>query len=212
MTHNGERQHYVLALLRKLFEHLPPGATLGLLYDIACQLKRSMLNWGFLSEIFPRMIFAVSVFHVYGHQWPCQIIYHPRKCLGFGLSDGEGCERFWSALRKLIPSLRVSGHYQRLFILDLHIKYLECSSQDQLGSWLARRWRKSVLSKSTALAAVKESHIPQDVLREQWRLQVLAQTRPAPRQSKNKASQAISTILALDESIKAEHAAVSRLQ
>lgn len=31
-------------------------------------------------------------------------------------------------------------------------------------------------------------------------------------QSKNKASQAISTILALDESIKAEHAAVSRLQ
>lgn len=109
MTHNGERQHYVLALLRKIFEHLPSHATLGLLYDIACQLKRSMINFGFLSNIFPRMIFAVSVFHAYGHQWPCQVIYHPRKCAGFGLSDGEGCERFWSALRKLIPCLRVSG-------------------------------------------------------------------------------------------------------
>lgn len=109
MTHKGERQHYVLALLREWFKHVPSNATLGLLYDIACQLKRSMLIWGFLSDVFPRMIFAVSIFHAYGHQWPCQVKYHPRKCDGFGLSDGEGCERFWSALRKLIPSLRVSG-------------------------------------------------------------------------------------------------------
>jgi hypothetical protein len=29
--------------------------------------------------------------------------------VGFGLSDGEGCERFWSAIKPLIPSLRVSG-------------------------------------------------------------------------------------------------------
>lgn len=109
MTHKGERQHYALALIKEFFKHIPPNATFGLLYDIACQLKRSMLIFGFLSDIFPRMIFAVSIFHAYGHQWPCQVKYHPRKCEGFGLSDGEGCERFWSALRKLIPSLRVSG-------------------------------------------------------------------------------------------------------
>ncbi|KZP21347.1 hypothetical protein FIBSPDRAFT_718402, partial [Athelia psychrophila] len=212
MTHNGERQHYVLALLKRLFKHLPHNATLGLLYDIACQLKRSMLNFGFLSTIFPRMIFAVSVFHAYGHQWPCQVIYHPRKCPGFGLSDGEGCERFWSALRKLIPCLRVSGYYQRLFILDLHITYLETSSRDQLGLWLARRWKKCILTKSKALEGVRQCGVSQDVLREQWRLQVAAQTRPAPRQSKQKASQAINTILALDDSIQAEEAAIARLQ
>jgi hypothetical protein len=51
----------------------------------------------------------LSIFHAYGHQWPCQLIYHPRKCIGFGLSDGEGCERFWSSIRRLIPNLRVSG-------------------------------------------------------------------------------------------------------
>jgi hypothetical protein len=109
MTHAGERQHYVLALLHRLFEHIPPDMTVGLLYDIACQLHRSSLKWGFLDKELHRIIFAISVFHAFGHQWPCQIIYHPRKCVGFGLTDGEGCERFWSALKKLIPGLRVSG-------------------------------------------------------------------------------------------------------
>jgi Kyakuja-Dileera-Zisupton transposase len=109
MTHAGERQHYVLALLRRLFENIPLEMTVGLLYDIACNLHRSWLKWGFFENELHRIIFAISVFHAFGHQWPCQIIYHPRKCVGFGLTDGEGCERFWSALKKLIPGLRVSG-------------------------------------------------------------------------------------------------------
>lgn len=54
-------------------------------------------------------MWAVSVFHAYGHQWACQLVFHPRKCDGFGLSDGEGCERFWSAIRRLISGLRVCG-------------------------------------------------------------------------------------------------------
>jgi Kyakuja-Dileera-Zisupton transposase len=109
MTAAGERQHYVLALLRRLFDNLPASFTIGLLYDIGCQLHRSCIKWDFLPEFIDRLTFAVSVFHAYGHQWACQLIYHPRKCCGFGFSDGEGCERFWSLIRKLIPSLRVSG-------------------------------------------------------------------------------------------------------
>lgn len=109
MTHAGERQHYALALLHRLLDNLPSNMTVGLLYDIACHLERSCLKWGFLEEDLDRIIFAISVFHAFGHQWPCQVIYHPRKCPGFGLTDGEGCERFWSAIKKLIPGLRVSG-------------------------------------------------------------------------------------------------------
>lgn len=109
MTHKGERQHYALALIKHFMEEIPNDMTLGLLYDIACQLQRSMFKFEFLSDLFPRLIFAVSVFHAYGHAWPCQVIYHPRKCKAFGLSDGEGCERFWSSIRKLIPTLRISG-------------------------------------------------------------------------------------------------------
>jgi Kyakuja-Dileera-Zisupton transposase len=43
MTSAGEKQHYVLCLLQKLFQHLPPKMRIGLLYDIGCQLHRSCL-------------------------------------------------------------------------------------------------------------------------------------------------------------------------
>ena len=42
MTSAGERQHYALSLLRELFRQLPNDWHIGLLYDIACQLHRSM--------------------------------------------------------------------------------------------------------------------------------------------------------------------------
>jgi hypothetical protein len=109
MTSAGEKQHYALALLNALFHHIPSNMRVGLLYDIACQLHRSCVKWGFLDEFLDRMTFGISVFHAYGHQWPCQVIYHPRKCSGFGLSDGEGCERFWNSIKLLIPSLRMAG-------------------------------------------------------------------------------------------------------
>lgn len=44
LTSPGERQHYAFALLQQLFCHLPPTWTVGLLYDIACQLHRSMVK------------------------------------------------------------------------------------------------------------------------------------------------------------------------
>ena len=152
MTSAGEKQHYALALLCRLFENIPDTMKVGLLYDIACQLHRSCVKWDFLPQYRDRLIFAISIFHAYGHQWPCQIIYHPRKCVGFGLSDGEGCERFWSTIRKLIATLRVSGvrfydvfqmvyctHYvvhqfhQRLFVLDTQVKHLDNKSLESLG-------------------------------------------------------------------------------
>lgn len=109
MRSAGERQYYALVLIETLFQHLPRNFLIGLLYDIGCQLHRSCIKWGFLERYLNRLSFGISVFHAFGHQWPCQIIYHPRKCEGFGLSDGEGCERFWHSISKLIPVLRVSG-------------------------------------------------------------------------------------------------------
>ena len=93
MTTAGEKQYYAFALLKELFDQLPPDATVGLLYDIACSIHRSCVKHGFLPEYINRLSFALAVFHAYGHQWPCQVVYHPRKCKGFGLSDGEGCEQ-----------------------------------------------------------------------------------------------------------------------
>lgn len=105
----GEKQFYALALIDALLSHLPPTWNVGLLYDISCQLHRTLSRWDEDLHWLHRVEFAVSVFHAYGHQWSCQLWYHPRKSTVWGLSDGEGCERFWSELRKLIPCLRVAG-------------------------------------------------------------------------------------------------------
>lgn len=105
----GEGQHFAFALLAKVFEHLPPDVEVRFLYDIGCQLHRSCEIWGFLKPYMTRLTFAVSIFHAFGHQWPCQLIYHPRKCIGYGLSDGEGAERLWHALSHLIAYGRVAG-------------------------------------------------------------------------------------------------------
>ncbi|KAJ3816839.1 hypothetical protein F5880DRAFT_1493838 [Lentinula raphanica] len=55
MTTPGERQHYALALLDQLFNHIPSTSTVGVLYDIACQLQRSCVKWGFMKNHLPRI-------------------------------------------------------------------------------------------------------------------------------------------------------------
>jgi len=44
MTTPGERQHYAFALVQRLFSEIPADWTVGLLYDIACQIQRSMIK------------------------------------------------------------------------------------------------------------------------------------------------------------------------
>lgn len=105
----GEKQFNVVALLETLFQHLPLDIAVGVLYDVVCGLERSCRKWGFLSRFIDRLSFAVSVFHAFGHEWACQVLYHPRKRTGFGFTDGEGCERFWHSISHLIANLRISG-------------------------------------------------------------------------------------------------------
>jgi len=200
MTSAGEKQHYVLTLLDKLFQNIPLTMRIGFLYDIACQLHRSCVKFGFLSHALDRIVFAISVFHAYGHQWPCQIVYHPRKCPGFGLSDGESCERFWSSIKLLIPSLRVSGYYNRIYTLDTQVKHLDHKSLLDLGNWLRRKWLATAERKERAvgiLGPLFTKGMTPDFLRGQWLQQIAEQTKPLKRQSKDLANKEIETILSL---------------
>ena len=52
---------------------------------------------------------ATTAMHAYSHQWSCQLVYNPRLQPGLGLTDGEGVERLWSRLRKLIGITQSSG-------------------------------------------------------------------------------------------------------
>ncbi|KAJ7080314.1 hypothetical protein C8R44DRAFT_653744 [Mycena epipterygia] len=191
----GEKQYFVLVLAEMLFQHLPANIRVGLLYDIACQLHRSCVKFGFLDRYIDRLFFAVSVFHAFGHRWPCQIIYHPLKCCGFGFTNGEGCERFWHSISKLIAYLRVSGYHHRLYTIDSQIEHADKMSLGRLAGWLLRRTAHCEEKLRDALAELEECGIREEVLRAQWAEQVKVQTKPAPRRSKNHGIAAVEQVL-----------------
>ncbi len=215
MTSAGEKQHYVLCLLQKLFNYIPDSMRIGALYDIGCQLERSCLKYGFLSSVLDRLFFGISVFHAYGHQWPCQIIYHPRKCEGFGLTDGEGCERFWSSIQSLIPSCRVSTYFNRIYAIDTQIKALDQKSLLGMGSWIQRKWiamDAKMKEAEEVLLEIYEKGYTEDLLRKEWKLQVAEQTKPLKQQSKGLADQQIRAILALGKSCEEYKARIDELE
>ncbi|KAG1723154.1 hypothetical protein EDB19DRAFT_1953265 [Suillus lakei] len=190
LTSAGEKQHYTLALL-------------------------DQLKWNLLDDnTLLRISFTVAVFHAYGHQWPCQIIYHPRKREGFGLSDGEGCEHLWSSLKQLIPSLHISGFHQRFFVLDVQICHLDTKSIQGYRHWLHRRWVHCQTKKNTALDGLQDLDVDEDILHAEWKAQIAHQTRPIPhkRQSQNKAAEVITTILVLEKTLDAHETSVCELE
>ncbi|KAF8841615.1 hypothetical protein BDN67DRAFT_989616 [Paxillus ammoniavirescens] len=229
MTSPGERQHYALILLLHLFDHLPPTMTVGLLYDISCQLEHSCWKWGLLDNVLSCLKFAISVFHAYGHQWPCQIIYHPQKCVSFRLSDGEGCEQLWSSLKFLILILRVSGYHQHLFILDDQVHHLDDKSLLGFGRWLAKKWELCQRKKEIVKQALEALDVDDSTLWQEWAAQVAHQTKLLPSKldlfvvvtllismhlkwSGNKAAEEIEKILALENLVESYQACVSQLE
>ncbi|KAJ7791577.1 hypothetical protein B0H14DRAFT_3160794 [Mycena olivaceomarginata] len=95
----GEQQKYLVALLEEMNKLLPPAATILHTYDIGCY---PILTEGLREHL----SFALNVMHSFRHQWVCQLVYSPRFRRGMGLTDGEGVERLWSRIRKLIPITR----------------------------------------------------------------------------------------------------------
>ncbi|KAJ7670406.1 hypothetical protein B0H14DRAFT_2274265, partial [Mycena olivaceomarginata] len=85
----GEKQLYVIALMETLFQHIPHNIIVGLLYDVVCSAEHSCVIWGFLDRFMGQIAWAVSVFHAFGHKWACQLLYDPRKRVGFGFTNSE---------------------------------------------------------------------------------------------------------------------------
>ncbi|KIK53645.1 hypothetical protein GYMLUDRAFT_178708 [Collybiopsis luxurians FD-317 M1] len=158
MTSTGKRQHYAFALIETLLQHLLTCYKIGLLYDVACILHRSCIKWGFLKECLHCIAFAISVFHAYGHSWACQCVYHPRKSIvGFGLMDGEGCERLWHSLSCLIPYLRVCGYNTHIYTLNCQIHFADRESLENIGKWIARQWSLTLKKRAEADEDVRRS-------------------------------------------------------
>ncbi|KAI6137521.1 hypothetical protein EDD17DRAFT_1782921 [Pisolithus thermaeus] len=209
MTSAGEKQHYALALVKALFGYLPSSFHIGLLYDIGCQLEQSCRKWGFLKSFLPHISFAISVFHAFGHQWAHQLIYHPCKQEGFGLSDGEGCEHFWSSIKGLIPSLQVSGH---LFVIDFQVHHLDMKSLTGLGNWLLHCWYHCQEKKGAASKGLRRCGVDIPTLQAQWEAQVSAQTKPAPCHSTKAAENTVIQIMETRKSLENYEARLAGLE
>ncbi|KAJ7714827.1 hypothetical protein DFH07DRAFT_974350 [Mycena maculata] len=176
MRTTGEKQYYVLVLLETLFQHLPSNIHIGVLY-------------------MDRIWFAVSVFHMFGHRWPCQLIYHPLKCCGFGHTNGEGCECFWHSISRLIAYLRVSGYHLHLYTIDSQIEHADKMSLGRLASWILR-WTAHCEGKlKDAVAELQTCGVAEDVLRAQWADQVAVQTKPLVQRSKTRGLAVVKQVL-----------------
>ncbi|KAK7454576.1 hypothetical protein VKT23_011328 [Stygiomarasmius scandens] len=197
----GERQHYMLALIAELFKHILDNWNVGILYDIGCQTERSCRKWGFLKEYLRRIIWGVSVFHAYGHNWPCQLIYHPRKRRWFGLCDGEGCERCWSCLRHLVAYTRVVGYYLHLYTIDTQLHHHNEQNLWGAAKWLQWKTRQCASRRIVAQEELDESQQDLTFLRAQWEDQVKVQTQPLPRQRRNAAKTTVQEALRLNEAL-----------
>ncbi|SCV74006.1 BQ2448_6438 [Microbotryum intermedium] len=157
---SGEKLYYALALIKHVSERVGPEAKIGVLYDIACNLKHHIQKRELLPELAPRLEFAASVFHAFAHQWSCQVEFNPQLISNFGCTDGEGCERLWSSLRSLIPINRPSTRSHRLDNVARRSIELNCSSMDNLGYWMHRKHTRAETKLEQAQACldrVKES-------------------------------------------------------
>lgn len=158
-----------------------------------------MFEFNLLPNYQHRITFGVSVFHAFGHQFACQCIYHPQKCVGFGCTDGEGCERCWNQLLKEIPMLHVSGvsqifsivmfqllislntqYHCRLFIINQKLAHMNEQNFPNLGAWWAQKMTRAQGKLTTAVEVFLSLGLEEPYLRNQWLAQCDAVTRENP--------------------------------
>jgi hypothetical protein len=95
-------------------------------YDINCQYHinlRKRVGPGQYLSFRPglRLIPAIGLFHVHGHQDSCYPRYAPRFIPGAGQVDGEGMERLFSVLNGISSVARTMTLANRSETLDSHM-------------------------------------------------------------------------------------------
>ncbi|KAF9059473.1 hypothetical protein BDP27DRAFT_1498308 [Rhodocollybia butyracea] len=109
----------------------------------------------------------------------------PRKCVGYGLCDGEGNEHLWHSLSHMIAYGRVAGLVSYMYNLDSQFNF---NNEENLfnirkkDSWLQCKVHACDVNLQEAEKVLAECGFPEDVLHCEWAVQVNAQTKPLPRE------------------------------
>ncbi|KAL0057330.1 hypothetical protein AAF712_016037 [Marasmius tenuissimus] len=166
----AEQQKHAVALLLALFQMLLVLATVVTLYNIGCVLDRSIHIYDLLdSKIVERLQLATAVMHAYGHQWVCQLHYNPCMHIGLGITDGEGTERLWSCLRKMIGLERRASRAKCIWLLDHQCDSIALDLCEGRRKWITQRQRKDVQKKeSEAVRVLQKLGTAPDILQQYW--------------------------------------------
>ncbi|KAJ6615333.1 hypothetical protein B0H10DRAFT_1950033 [Mycena sp. CBHHK59/15] len=127
----------------------------------------------------------------------------------YGLTDGEGVERFWSRIRKLIGITRSQWNSRRIWMIDQYAAFVGEEGRDNLGNWIKRQQDKNIPKKrDTALQIFRECRVSVPELRQNWEAQKAAQTSlraHAPTRLKRE----LEKVLALQEQIDSVEKSIS---
>ncbi|KAF9510706.1 hypothetical protein BS47DRAFT_1364382 [Hydnum rufescens UP504] len=105
--------YFMLTMIQKLLGELPESFMVGFFYDIICVMHHEMEHWQLLPQCLPHLKFATPVFHSYGHQWPCQLSYHPYKNPEFGCTDGPEKDAGVKAIEAVLNILKTQTSLQQ---------------------------------------------------------------------------------------------------
>src|ERR1700704_1348130 len=77
--------------------------------------------------------------------------------------------------------LTTRQHYRRLFALDLNVQHFADENFKNIGQWFTNKYKTLTLRETSARDAFSRCCVPAATAREQWRLQIAAQTAVQPR-------------------------------
>ncbi|KAI8850002.1 hypothetical protein BC829DRAFT_442476 [Chytridium lagenaria] len=114
----GEKLMYATTALLDIRKQYP-NRKIALSYDICCKLAAHLK----IHEVPPPYIMMLPKLHSYCHDHGCQSMFAPQLLLGLGHFDGEGCERQWSILSKIIGSTHHQTFGNRRLTIALAMDY-----------------------------------------------------------------------------------------
>ncbi|XP_059157024.1 uncharacterized protein LOC131941662 [Physella acuta] len=150
---HGERLAYPVYFLEKLVDNFQ-GSKLIISYDIACKLNKHLQKNN--PALLKKCQMMVPIFHCYGHQRQCQILYHPRRIEGVGLTDGEGIERLWSYLGKFSKICKEMKPETRQDMLSDGLLHFSERKKKNIGHSLVARLGRATIVKETAIKSLAE--------------------------------------------------------
>ncbi|KAK1217795.1 hypothetical protein PQX77_019545 [Marasmius sp. AFHP31] len=111
-----------------------------------------------------------------------------------------------------VVSSRQGPYYQRLYTLDCQVEHADKESLWDLGIWIAGKQSDAYGRVNCAKVDIKESGRSPEFLREQWEQQKAYQTKPLPKQSKQRGKKAVEEVLCLRDAVELQEKHVMELQ